>query len=194
MKILKHTLVYLLIVLPLELLGMIILPIVLIFISKDAVHLPFLFRWWDNHEYYLRNNGSLDDLDGLSGPKYHRIREGIEGATGLKLLWARYKWLALRNALNYFQYKYLGLTWDDDYTIISKHGENDVDDVNPGTYKVVVKIKGKEYWEHYSYTDVPFTNRTIRIRMGWKIGTVSSKRHGQPIQWTFIPFSCHRKS
>ena len=100
MKFIKHFLIFFFVKLPIQLLGIPILAVLLLFIPKNVEYLPRLFRWWDNHERYT--SGNKND-DGLSGPDY--IRDKWRNPTGWM---ARFNWLALRNPANYFQYCILG--------------------------------------------------------------------------------------
>lgn len=191
----KHTLIYLFIVLPLEILGSIILPFVLPFIPKSQEHLPYLVRWFDNHEsYYPGQEGQ--HVDGLAGPKAHRDKNGLtENSSFIKLYWERYRWLALRNPLNYFQYKHLGVLISEammkDY-VYSYVGDPYVDGSDPrdGFYKLTFQHKAthKKYFECHRKMTIPFfPNYYMMIRLGWKIRHPLNKKAGDVEQWVFTP-------
>lgn len=185
LRILKQALVLILILLPLELLGLIILPVILPFIPKDQEYLPCWLRWYDNHERYTYQD-TQDGIDGLAGDKYYRVKHKIYPYTVnysfWHLLWHRYLWLALRNPLNYFQYKYCGKLGPSYVTVLK--GEPNVGDL-PG------QKQGTRYmelangaWELYCVKRLYgklwpkwFHNRGLRVRIGWKITT--PKKHYQ---------------
>lgn len=79
----KHVFTYFIKVLPVELAGIIILPFVLPFVSKNSEKLPRAFRWWDNHEIHLDEYNKFGNIDGLMGPWYHRLDRGITVGTGV---------------------------------------------------------------------------------------------------------------
>lgn len=190
--ILKHTLTFLFIVLPLNIAGVLILPLVLPFIPKDAEKLPKYFRWFDNHEIYYAHMHK--NIDGLAGSAKYRSQQGLtKDSSALKLFWVRYKWLALRNAINYFQYKYLGLNWLTDsayYKLVAIEGDSEVNEDNPGRYFIVVQgPNGKKYFEYYRAIKIKYLPVVIRIRVGWKIGSPLENAKGETSQWVFIPFS-----
>ena len=174
---LRHILTLLLIKLPLQLLGLPILAVVLLFVPKDKETLPSAFRWWDNYELHLRDDGD----DGLSGPDYHRSKwKNPEG-------WiARFSWLALRNPINYFQYRHLGFQTKKGWTAT-------VENPNVGTQSYrdagIRKIKlingdGKEYWEWYAVIKL-FGNVHFRARLGYKIGDTTDLADDEWVQWVF---------
>src|SRR5690349_2988503 len=102
-RLIKRVLQWVIILLPLMLLGFIVLAVVLPFIPKDTEVLPKWLRWFDNYSGY-RNEYPIGD--GLSGDPDYRIRRRLDGHKNL--YWERLNWLALRNPVNYFNYKVLG--------------------------------------------------------------------------------------
>lgn len=179
-NLLKHFLTLLFIKLPVQLAGIPILAVLLLFVPKDREYLPKLFRWWDNHERYFEGNKSDD---GLSGPDY--IRNTWAQPCG----WlARFTWLALRNPANYFQYQVLGRIRHAQYDIIKAEG-----DLNVGTHEWNTRgyyyqevLNGREkLWELYIVYPL-YRQWHFRLRAGWKVGGAFSKREpGDSLQWVF---------
>lgn len=189
----KQALTFLVVLLPLQIAGIIILPFVLPFVSKDKEQLPRFVRWFDNHESYYAFMHS--QIDGLAGSAKYRRQQGLtEDSSALKLFYIRYKWLALRNALNYFQYKYLGLNWVVDgyeYKVVTTRGDSEVNEDFPGSYTVILREPGtnKVFFEHYKCIKIPYFPVVLRIRIGHKIGHPSENPAGETSQWVFIPVS-----
>ena len=167
-----HLLKWLLIKIPMQLLGMIILAPLLLFIPRDKEYLPRMFKWFDNADYYRKPKGSL--IDGLSGDPEHRNQ--YKDPTGW---WARYYWLAIRNPINYFQYYKLGVAYElGNVTDIQHSGNRYTSDwirnktfKNNGLFIAEVTIKNKVYWELYwvfNWND----SQCLRLRLGWKINQV----------------------
>lgn len=185
MKYIKHILSWLLIIFPLTLLGMVVLAIVLPFIPRDRETLPRCIRWWDNHEAHLKEMAD----DGLSGPPDYRAALLAKGTDPEGFL-ARYNWLALRNGLNYFQYKVMGFQVQDDFKVISIKGNPEVGDHKgkaAGVYEVTIQNGGKTYWELYWIYEYPGTDYIMRFRMGWKIGNPYERKPGEWRQWCLSP-------
>lgn len=194
MKFIKHLLVFFFIKLPVQLIGIPILAVLLLFIPKDVEYLPRLFRWWDNHERYTSGNKSDD---GLSGPDY--IRDKWRNPTG----WlARFNWLALRNPANYFQYFVLGAEKHSHYEKLKQVGAyfNDVGELKydpisscmmvgthtwntRGWYYQEVLNGDDKLWEFYMVWPL-YKKWHFRLRAGWKLGGFySNKNTGDGIQW-----------
>lgn len=181
--------IWLLITLPLELVGLLVLSVVLLFTSEKAVQLPSvfghkLFKWWDNHEsYFMMQNHP--DLDGLSGPTYYRDREGLN----LRDYWPRYlarlRWLGIRNPLNYFQYRVIGAIMDTSHVFVTQTPP--FEDINRVGGKIEAKTLNGRYYEYYYVIPYKFWNgRAMRVRWGWKIS--SSWRPLQQFVFVLNPF------
>ena len=174
---LKHILILLLVKLPLQILGLPILAIALLFVPRDKEVLPKFLRWFDNYELHLRDDGD----DGLSGPHY--IRSKWKDPTG----WlARFNWLALRNPVNYFQYKVLGFKTEGDWAA-------KVENPNVGTHSYNVRGvrkteltngDGKKYWEYYAVIPL-LKSWHFRARLGYKIGDITDLHDDEWVQWVF---------
>lgn len=182
MKYLKHIIVLLFVVIPLEIVGMIILPFVLLFVGKDKEQLPSLFRWFDNHETHLGVNGADD---GLAGPPGYRLENGIYPYgeyNFFKNLWHRYYWLALRNPIYYFSYVVLGVNLSTLTEITSKEGDFGIGDkYRAGSYYLEVAVNGKSYFEYYLVYKYPLKkDKCFRFRIGWKLTSEDSHK-----QWVF---------
>ena len=193
---------------PLDLLGIVILPFVLVFLKRDALQLPKLFRFFDNYESYYMDHGSTA-LDGLSGPNYYRERNSIdlENDPWYKIVWYRYNWLALRNPTNYFQYMYLGAKINysntEEYKYLlkdlegneKKYWEHDIH-IHGGVEKITVRLKnGKFYFGYYKIIPYGKNGKGLRIRVGHKIQEWPKLEKRPRTQWVFTinPFYTMRK-
>jgi hypothetical protein len=179
-NLLKHFLTLLFVKLPVQVAGIPILAVVLLFGPRDKEYLPSAFRWWDNHERYFDGNKSDD---GLSGPDY--IRNKWSDPTG----WlARFNWLALRNPANYFQHRVLGRTANVFLERVKVKGDLKVGthDWNTRGYYYQEVLNGHEkLWELYIVQPI-YKKWHFRFRAGWKIGGYFSKRDpGDSLQWVF---------
>jgi len=72
----------------------------------------------------------------------------------IRLWWVRYKFLAFRNPLNYFQYRHLGFYvnyYPAHYTILELEGDPDVSEDNLGVYYVLIREPktGVKYYTYY---------------------------------------------
>lgn len=189
LKILKHLSVLLLLKIWIQIFGLIILAVVLPFIPRSAETLPKIFRWWDNNEIHVRDDGD----DGLLGPPYYREERGTTDKYAIsrfKLFYERYIWLALRNPANYFQYSVLGLKITGPVKVLYDNGNVNVgthDWSDYGTYKLIIEHDGKEYFEYYVVKPYPFLGGKygIRFRVGWKIRNPHDDPPGKIIQWVF---------
>ncbi len=112
--------VFLLLDLPMLLLGLIVLALVLPFIPKGRESLPKCLAWFDNHSGIVRG---YPMGDGLSGDPLYRKLRAANGHTNL--FWERYYWLALRNPTNHFSYVVLGHKYSDRAKVMSIKGPLD---------------------------------------------------------------------
>lgn len=163
MLILKHIGVFIFVVLPLTVLGILVLPITL----------PFGYVPWamDN-----------DTPDGRDGP----FRPGL---TGWRKLLNQYDWLALRNPIHNFKVHKLGVPWTDigEYPPV-KIGFHESQWLGSTAFRGIQYRNGvdlltgeKQYFELYILYPI-INGRGIRIRIGWKFGPGPE----QPIaQWVF---------
>src|SRR5690606_22399774 len=99
---------------------------------------------------------------------------------------ARFHWLAIRNPINYFQYKVLGRELSVNNSIKKIKGDLKVgthDWNTRGYYYQEVENDGETLWELYVVYPL-FKNYHFRLRMGWKIGGYFSRRSpGEHMQW-----------
>ena len=170
LKCIKHFLVWLLLITPLQLLGavllLIYLPIHLALINhnlRSSIKLPYFLRWFDNADQYVGRDTST------------YIRVFNSGYYNL------YTWLAWRNPLNYFGYTKLGVINTTNNTLPDDN-IGDATGLQEGTRNITVTIDGKEYFEYY-YIKKYGTNKCVRIRMGWKL---AGTEPGQISQWVFV--------
>ncbi len=171
LRLLKHLALLFLVSIPLQLLGIILLaiylPIHFQLIKchlRKSIALPYLLRFFDNADPYVgRDNSTYLAVFG-SG------------------LFNTYSWLAFRNPLNYFGYKYLSIqpmttirfikcsgSEDDIHGFMTRPiGDNDY----AGTFHVEYLIDNKVRYEYYKI--IPYTfrgvHKCIRLRMGHKMG------------------------
>ena len=168
----KHLATLLTIILPLQLVGIVILLISLPFVSKDKEFLPIYIRWFDNWSSFSK--GQFPIGDGLAGDLPYREARGYPNWGFLQTWYRRWVWLGLRNALNYFQYKVLGLNWTEypHQVFYYDPTTRDVGDHGVGGFKYI-EIRGRDgvYYEYYYVK--PYTlfgkNFCIWFRWGWKI-------------------------
>jgi hypothetical protein len=154
--ILRHLFILLFIKLPVQLLGIPLVAVALLFKIRDKrtcstglenQRLPKLLSWWDVGDPIDRKYGLNGDL-GYQSKQFlnsdDALREGVlYNAVALmydredegkwipwyKIYWARFNWLALRNPANGFQYNVLGLKVEDIYQpieLINNTHDNEV--------------------------------------------------------------------
>lgn len=174
---------FLVVTIPLQLVGILMLPFILPFISKDSETLPSIFRWFDNAEIPL-GIGSQDD--GLAGPKYYRdpaiaSYKKFLFSDYLALLLCRYIWLAFRNPINYFQYKVIGICIPKEGIEVVQLGNprigNKSGDVS-GVSHLIIKISNKTYYDYYKVIKL-WSGRCLRIRLGHKLDKPEECTPGQ---------------
>ena len=156
--------------------GTIILALYLSF-NPEIKKLPFLLRWFDGADQYFGRNTEV----------YDKVMRGNA--------WQKYCWLAWRNPLNYFGYRYLGFKISDKAEIVldSRIANNSRlqvgDGVNkcPGTVYIEIDSNGSKYFEFYKIVKYSFFGSTkcLRIRFGWKIGQDRPIESGY-CQWVFV--------
>lgn len=191
----KNFLIWLLVVLPLTLLGMVILALYLPFLSREAKVLPRYLKWFDNW--------SGPERDGLAGYEHYSHPSQVhKRPSDMEGFCARYRWLALRNPVNYFQYSALG-KWIDPLGFQPLDGSKI--DLNVGdrskeglsyTYAAIffmqqLMCKVKELYWVKAYTI--FGRRLcIRLRVGHKLNHSDSKAYMAQWVFSFSPFHPNR--
>lgn len=158
--------------LPLQAAGLLLVPVGIL-LSRGRQKLPYLFRWFDNADLYIGRDSTT--YLGV-------IQEGFL---------YRWYWLAIRNPVDYFSYKYLSITVGPEVKVISiikntlpwkiketwsyyseyedrKVGDGD----NEGLFYIEYLINNKIYYEYYFVKKLTAT-RCFRFRMGWKLGLPS---------------------
>lgn len=164
-----------LICLPLQALGLIMVPlgIKLIDLRENRTNvtardyrMPYLLRWFDCADWYIgRNTETIQTVH-------------------LYSFWYRYYWLALRNPCNYFGYKYLGYKVPE-LMEIEGNGEYGIGDSagkEPGLLWTEVNNEVYEYYYIKKWNDT----HCLRFRMGWKIGVPFGNLPGSYIQWVLV--------
>lgn len=166
LRLIKHLSILVLVSIPLQLLGIIILlPVVVYCHYTCNTKLPKCIAWFDSFDLYSDRDKSV---------YLQVIESGI-----LK----RYIWLAFRNPLNYFGYKVLGIQVGDiPLKQLYYHGDRNVGDGSyPGFYSQEVEINGHSYYEYYLIV-LWSPTKCLRFRMGYKIGTLTTNPPGSYIQ------------
>jgi hypothetical protein len=186
-----HLLILLLVSLPLQLLGIIVLAIVCPIIGDKP--LPKILRWFDNADQYIGRDTST----------YLAVR-----ASGW---FNNYCWLALRNPCNYFGYVVLGTLIKNSIPIIYENSTTFFNNTNPSSLDSVgdVSYSGSqitdiellpyneqiyEYYYVYRYKYISSLFNTplcLRVRIGYKIGDPNKLTIGEYIQQVFVVSPLH---
>ncbi len=154
-NLLRILLTFLLVDLPVTMLGFLVVPIALLACNEKAEHLP---RWawlWDNDETGI--NGDA----GWCGPEHANGRE--------RTFWWRFLWLAVRNPANNWGYRVLGWetspsTW---YSFVGDPKTSNRDPGHPGAVYIEAHEAGLMYPCYYLVKRWS-KNRCLRIYLGWK--------------------------
>lgn len=153
--------------------GIPILAIALLFVPRNATKLPYFLRWFDSWDVGLSGNGD-----------YYASQKDPTG------WWARFNWLALRNPINYFNYKYLAV--DDHLHEITRSGHDNKTVLTDGGYSYVEMaecVTGKVYYEYILEYKYHLFGKPVsfRFRLGWKF---AGRSHDGKYQWVlqFHPF------
>lgn len=165
--------------LPVTLIGLIVVPLALLFCNPASEHLP---RWawlWDNDETGI--NGDGDATGGWRGPEHANGRE--------RTFWWRYAWLALRNPANNWSYFVLGwkTTANTRYKIWGDPLTSNRDPGRPGWLYCEAYESGAMRPCYYIVARWSRT-RCLRIYLGWK--NKGFDRDGSRTQfvWVINPF------
>ncbi len=173
-RLLCHLGFWLVVVFPLQLVGVVVLGIALPIIRKtkhmkmgkslsEQLKLPAFLRWFDNVDIY----------NGRDYSTYWRVYQ--EGP------WAQYCWLAWRNPLNYFGWQVLGVVNDLGFSL-PDDAIGDATGQMPGFRTTEVVLNGTTYYEYY-YIRQLTKDKCIRIRVGWKL---AGTKQGQIAQWVLV--------
>lgn len=153
----KALIIFLIILLPLQLIGAIILLPTCYIVGNSF--LPKFLRWFDNADSFVGRDDSTYLVVRATGP------------------WNTYCWLAWRNPLNYFGYVVLGIkfTTEAQQTIYSGINSINVGDTTQaGFFYTEVEQDGSTYYEYY-WIKLYNTTTCFRFRMGHKIGLLSKQ-------------------
>lgn len=167
LKLILQLCFYLVIFLPLQFLGAVILAVYLPFSKSNQ--LPTILRWFDNADQYVeRDNSTYLSV----------INAG---------LFDRYVWLAWRNSLNYFSYKILGFVIKSP-TLILQEGNPNVGDSTGrqhGAYKIIISNQGHQYYQYYLVLKYTLFNYPLclRIMIGHEIGPWDQIVEDQYVVW-----------
>lgn len=160
LNILKQIAMLLVLLIPLQLIGGILLIVPCIF--YDIGKLPRLLRWFDSADPFAGRDVSAITLRNTMGS------------------WSKYCWLAWRNPLNYFGYFVLGLDLDHTfvqnvYTDQDSYNVGDGFNQHEGIFYTEVIFKEKTYFEYYLIKKYSIFGqiKCIRLRFGHKLGIAS---------------------
>lgn len=161
--------------LPMTLLGLIVVPLALLFCGPESEHLP---RWawlWDNTETGI--NGDGDSTWGWRGPEHANGRESA--------FWWRFQWLALRNPANNWSYFVLGWGTSAD-TSYKVWGDPCTSNRNPGHpgWLYIEATEGERTYPCYYLVWRWSTGRCLRIYLGWKNKGLG--RDGSRVQFVWV--------
>jgi len=154
----------LVICLPLELIGLILVPIALL-IPTYSYRLPTYLRWFDSADWYTGRDTEIIETISVEG------------------FWTRYYWLAIRNPLNYFGYKVLGHKVIDNTKGIQSGTPNIGDTIgHVSGYQYNTLDNIYEYYLIYKWN----RSKCLRFRMGWKISNGPDNKINSYIQWVMV--------
>ena len=156
-RVVKHIALWLFIVFPAMLSGIITIPLGLILKSGDR--LPKILFWWDNYE------------DGIYGDQYYQYMNNG------KSFWSAYKWLAFRNPVHNLTHITLAKPV---YRTLLDRVRSDNPDIEVGDYSsggdrltCSLTEAGEDIFEYYlvrPYTIAKIFRLCIRVRIGYKHG------------------------
>ncbi len=209
-RLLKHLLVWLLVCLPMMVLGVVVLAVVLPFLPERNERLPRALAWFDNASGRKR---PYPFGDGLSGDPLYRLLRKSEGHTNR--YWERLLWLGFRNPINYFDYSVLGHTFTDSARVTFSSGSSDPGMDNSQGMKVLEMVDYKDqlvfgsppfmpisgsslvsmpttYYEYFYVKNYTLFGKNLCVwfRFGWKIVSQEEMVPGEMTQWVldFNPF------
>lgn len=136
--------------------------------ARELLKLPAFLKWFDSADLY---------------EEFGRDPETYVEKVAPLGWWERYKWLALRNPLNYFGYKVLGYRAKTD---IPGSPVGDNTGKEPGLSVIELDDGVYEYYLIYRYAD----KLCFRFRMGHKL---QDTKQGELAQWVFVvqPFKTY---
>lgn len=151
-RFIKHLATFLFFVIPLMILGWLILPFVLLFVPKNQIRLPAVFKWFDSVDSYIGRDTSV----------YQSVcQQGY---------WARYTWIAFRNPINYVGYKVLGFQFNGTEMYYRYDPKQfDIGDTSREGFRSIEVMKDKNFYYEYYWIKKWSQTKCLRIRIGWKI-------------------------
>ena len=168
-RLIKHLLIFLVLSIPLQLFGaMILLAVLPMQRSKGLINLPYFLRWFDNADIYLGRNTET----------YEKITKGS--------FLQHYLWLAWRNPTNYFNYAILGFYLKspvvteylckimNNNTVIENSSIGDSTGDTSGIYYEEILVGTNTYYEYYAVFKWTSAH-CMRFRMGYKLGQALSE-------------------
>lgn len=175
--------------LPLQIIGLPIVGLIILCTPRAVsgnTRLPFFARWFDCADLY---------------PEFNRNPITYIAVVLPKGSFYRWYWLCLRNPINYFSYKYLGVLPGTSIKPTAFYQNTDVyvppgiivsigdstDDFSGVQYTECI-INNKIYYEVYivrKYTSKFLQGKCFRMRYGWKLGTPTEIHAGEYVQDCF---------
>lgn len=161
--------------LPVTLLGIVIVPLALLFCDEDSEHLPIWAWFWDN------------DDTGINGDPGWRSPEHANGRE--RTFWYRFLWLALRNPANNWSYFVMG--WQTSaatrYEIFGDPFTSNRNPGHPGWLYCEAYEAGKMYPCYYVVWRWS-QGRCLRIYLGWKNKGFNTDGVRVQFVWIINPF------
>lgn len=184
-RFIKHLSIMLVVSLPLQLLGsLILIPATMIW---DIGHLPRCLRWFDSADPFTgRDTSVIKSINSGKSNYYPHI------TNKLLIVLHKYLWLAWRNPINYFEYKVLGfkaivthsasvsVSYQNQSDIGKEIGDHPLD--APGFEFREQCINNNLYYEYYLVYQYPFMkSKALRFRLGYKLSNTNKHDYVQQV-------------
>ena len=177
-----HLITLIMLKLPLQLIGVLVLFIYFRFFNGPYnTRLPKYLKWfgvWEGKSY---------GINGDAAWRYARKENTFKGKDG-KIYYEYEGWLprfqynALRNPLNHFQWEVLGRKRPEGMFYVEYIGNRDIGPGELGWY--YMEILGTGIWELYFKFKIKGLDKAVRLRLGYKIGSSTDLQRSR-IQWAF---------
>ena len=178
------------ITLPVELSAYIIVPIVLLFVSKDDNNLPTMFSWYDDWKY------------GINGDPYWQGSDHAGSEEKARTYWWRVKWLTRNKATTFF-HNVVGVKIDP-AGYINHYGDPATEDQPLGHsgWQYIEYHKDGKMWPCYYFVyQYGNSSKCLRAYWGWKLKDYYPDMilgaKGRPVAMfslmTFNPFKSFKK-
>lgn len=132
--------------------GIVVVPVALLHGGLRSP-LPAWASWWDNDREPFGDTARAP---------------AIAAASGLKLFWLRFNWLAIRNPANNLG-RELGVAYDDHAFVNRTGNQNTSDQGEQGVLFNTLHRHGNVIAFEFYYVKAWSKTRCVRIRLGWKL-------------------------